>query len=76
MNYTLRKKCQYSELFWSAFSRIRAEYGEVSPASGLNTENYLSVFSRTMDQNNSEYGHLSHSDKVIGIEIEKRSWQT
>ena len=24
---TLRKKCPYSELFWSAFSRIRTEYG-------------------------------------------------
>ena len=26
---TLRKKCPYSELFWSAFSRIQTEYGEV-----------------------------------------------
>ena len=25
----LRKKCPYSELFWSAFSRIRTEYGEI-----------------------------------------------
>ena len=24
-----RKKCPYSELFWSAFSRIRTEYGEL-----------------------------------------------
>ena len=23
----LRKKCPYSELFWSAFSRLRTEYG-------------------------------------------------
>ena len=27
--HTLRKKCLYSELFWSVFSRIRTEY-EVS----------------------------------------------
>ena len=27
---TLRKKYPYSELFWSAFSRIRTEYGEIS----------------------------------------------
>ena len=27
---SLRKKCLYSELFWSAFSRIRTEYGEIS----------------------------------------------
>ena len=26
--FSLRKKCLYSELFWSAFSRIRTEYGE------------------------------------------------
>ena len=25
---SLRKKCPYSELLWSAFSRIRTEYGE------------------------------------------------
>ena len=25
----LRKKCPYSELFWSAYSRIRTEYGEI-----------------------------------------------
>ena len=30
LNYiSLRKKCPYSELFWSVFSRIRTEYGEV-----------------------------------------------
>ena len=26
---SLRKKCPYSELLWSAFSRIRTEYGEI-----------------------------------------------
>ena len=25
--YSVRKKCPYSELFWSIFSRIRTEYG-------------------------------------------------
>ena len=35
----LRKKCPYLELFWSAFSRIRTEYGETL-AFGLNTERY------------------------------------
>ena len=25
----LRKKCLYSELFWSVFSRIRTDYGEI-----------------------------------------------
>ena len=27
--YALREKCPYSELFWSAFSRIWTEYGEI-----------------------------------------------
>ena len=27
--HALRKKCPYSELSWSTFSRIRTEYGEI-----------------------------------------------
>ena len=27
--FTLRKNCPYLELFWSAFSRIWTEYGEI-----------------------------------------------
>ena len=52
---TLCKKCPYSELSWSAFSRIRTEYGEtsISPYSIRMQEN--------TDQNNSEYGHFSCS---------------
>ena len=52
----LRKKCPYSELFWSAFSRIRTEYGEIrriSPYSVRMREN--------ADENNSEYGHFLRS---------------
>ena len=26
---SLREKCLYSEFFWSVFSRIRTEYGEI-----------------------------------------------
>ena len=28
-SYTLRKKCPYSELFWSVFSRIQTEYRRI-----------------------------------------------
>ena len=42
----LHKKCSYSELFWSTFSRI-------SPYSVRTREN--------ADQNNSEYGHFLRS---------------
>ena len=40
---SLREKCPYSELFWSVFSRIWTEYGEMR---------------ENVDQNNSEYGHF------------------
>ena len=39
---SLRKKCPYSKLFWSAFSHIRTEYGErrsISPYSVRMLEN-------------------------------------
>ena len=52
----LRQKCLYLELFWSAFSRIRTEYGEIlliSPYSVRMREN--------ADQNNSEYKHFLRS---------------
>ena len=32
-------QCPYSELFWSAFSRIRTEYGEITP----NTDTFHAV---------------------------------
>ena len=53
---SLREKCPYSELVWSAFFRIRTEYEEifrVSPYSVQMREN--------ADQNNSEYRHILHS---------------
>ena len=53
---TLRKKCPYSELFWSAFSRIRTEYGEI-----LRISPYSVRMRGSSDQNNSEYGHFSRS---------------
>ena len=46
---TLRKKCPYLEWFWSLFSRIRPEYGEIQS------------MRENTDQNNSEYGHFSRS---------------
>ena len=52
----LRQKCLYSKFFWSAFSRIRTDYGEIlriSPHSFRMWEN--------TDQKNSEYRHFSRS---------------
>ena len=50
---TLREKCPYSELFWSVFSRIRTEYGEM-----LRISPYSVRMRKNTDQNNSEYGHF------------------
>ena len=60
LKISLRKKCRFSELFWSAFSRIRTEYGEIlRPYSVRMQEN--------ADQNNSKYGHFPCSIYFIHI---------
>ena len=51
---TLRKKFPYSELFWSVYSRIRTEYGEIRSISSYSVRMW-----ENKDQNNSEYGHFS-----------------
>ena len=61
---TLRKKCPYSELFWSAFSRIRTEYGEILPISP-----YSVRMRENADQNNSEYGQFLRCERYI------KTWQ-
>ena len=55
-NRALRKKCPYSELFWSTFSRIRTEYGEI-----LRISPYSVRMQENADQNNSEYEHFLRS---------------
>ena len=45
--FPLREKCRYSQFFWSVFSRIRTEYGE--------------IWNLNKDQKNSENGHFSSS---------------
>ena len=53
---SLRKKYLYSELFWSVFSHIRTEYGEIWSIS-----QYSVQIRENVDQNNSEYIHFSRS---------------
>ena len=53
LNYSLRKKWPYSELFWSVFSRIGTEYS-------------VRIRENT-DQNNSKYGHFSRSDSYTNV---------
>ena len=53
-------KCPYSELFWSVFSRIWTEYGEIFRISLYSVQMWENV-----DQHNSEYGHFLRSDPLI-----------
>ena len=53
----MRKKCPYFELFWSVFSRIRTDYGEI-----LRISPYSVRMLENTDQNNFEYGHFLLSD--------------
>ena len=62
---TLRQKCPYSELFWSVFSRIRTEYGEI-----LRISSYSVRMRENTDQNNCKYGYFLRSAnhwKIINI---------
>ena len=56
-SHALCEKCRYSELFWSVFSRIQIEYGEI-----LRISAYSVQMRENRDQNNSKYRHFSRSD--------------
>ena len=53
---TLRKKWPYSELFWSLFSHVWTEYGEI-----LRISPYSDRMLENTDQNKSDYGHFLRS---------------
>ena len=50
------EKYPYLGFFWSVFSRIQTEYGEI-----LHISSYSARMWKKTDQKNSEYGHFSHS---------------
>ena len=55
LRITLCEKCPYSELFWSTYSCIRTEYGEIRSIS-RSISPYSVQMRKNADQNNSEYG--------------------
>ena len=57
LRIALREKCLYSRFFWSVFSRIRTEYGEI-----LGISPYSVRLWGYTDQEISEYRHFSRSD--------------
>ena len=54
----------YSELFWSVFTLIWTEYGEI-----LRIFPYSVRMRENVDKNNSKYGHFSRSDAVEKNEV-------
>ena len=64
LKISLREKCLCSELFWSVFSRIRAEYGEI-----LRISLYSVRMWENADQDDSEYGHFLGSVSVPANEL-------
>ena len=53
----MRGKSPYSEFFWSVFSRIRTEYGEI-----LRIFPYSVWIRENTDQKNFDYGHFLRSE--------------
>ena len=53
---TLGKECPFWDFFWTVFSCIQTEYGEI-----LHIFPYLVRMWENVDQRNSEYRHFSHS---------------
>ena len=56
---TMREKSPYSEFFWSVFSSIRTEYGQIPRISSYSVQ-----IQENMDQKNSKYQHFSRSARL------------
>ena len=64
ISMSLPEKCPYSEFFWSTFSAICTEYGEIQSISP-----YSVRMRENKDQKNSEYGHFSRSASLERIAV-------
>ena len=47
-HWSLREKCMYSKFFWSVFSRIRTEYGEIRSISPYSVRLREKIWMRTL----------------------------
>ena len=65
LRLTLREKCLYSEFFWSVFSRIWTEYGEMQSISPYSVQMW-----KNTDQKNSEFGHFAPSVRDAAFEMQ------
>ena len=60
LNETLRKRCPNAEFFWSVFSRIWTEYGDLGRKSPYSVQ-----VRENTDQKMSVFGHFSRSEKRL-----------
>ena len=61
---SLSKKYPFLEFFWSVFSRIQTEYGEIELYKVYSNLSQI-IFSDLFVRNHSNYNLRSHSDFVI-----------
>ena len=62
----LRKRYPYPEFFWSVFSRIGTEYGEI-----LLISSYSVQILENTDQKNSEYAHFLRCVKILCVAMKR-----
>ena len=60
-SYSLRKKYSYSELFWSAFARIRIEHGEIRVSLRIQSE-YGKMWTRITPNTDTFHAVLSSTE--------------
>ena len=60
--YTLHENCPYSEIFWSVFSRIPAEYWEI-----LRISSYSVQMRENKDKKNSKYGRFLNAVMMCDV---------
>ena len=65
--YPLREKCPYSEIFWSIFSCIGTEYGEI-----LRISPYSVRMRENTDLKNAKYGHFLRRDQHLRMKTKHR----
>ena len=61
--YSLRKKCPYSEFFWSVFSRIQSECGKVRTRITPNTDTFHAVTKENKVYQDENYPAKSVNDR-------------
>ena len=78
--FRIRIKCPYSELFWSIFSRIRPEHGQMRTRITTNTETFHAVELNVQFLSSSNYqrknGHTTLNASYSKYQISRHAPET